>query len=148
MKRILIPVVVSLLLSGCVRRTLHVTSDPPGALVYLNDQEVGRTPLEKDFTWYGTYDAVVRKDGYDTLKTRSKVIAPWWQWPPFDLVAELLPLRLHNEKNLHYTLTASGVAPSDDEMLGRAEQMRIQLESSEFTRKPPEAQPSTQPVSP
>ena len=144
MKRILILAVVSTLLGGCVRRTLNVTSDPPGALVYLNDQEVGRTPVQRDFTWYGTYDVAVRKDGYDTLKTKGRVIAPWWQWPPFDLVAELLPLRLHDEKSLHYTLNASGVAPSEDEMLGRAEEMRRQLESSEHTRQPPAVTPAAQ----
>ena len=146
MKRILILVIVSTLLSGCVRRTLNVTSDPPGALVYMNDQEVGRTPLQKDFTWYGTYDVAVRKDGYDTLKTKSKVIAPIWQWPPFDLIAELLPLRLTDNHNLHYTLNASGPAPSQDEMLGRAEELRLQLESSDYTRKPAAVKPTSQPA--
>jgi len=131
---------------GCVRRTLNVTSEPPGALVYLNDQEVGRTPLKRDFTWYGTYDVAVRKDGFETLKTKSRVIAPWWQWPPFDLVAELLPLRLHDQKNLHYAMTTQNPTPGDDEMLGRAEQMRVELESSDNTRKP--LMPATAPADP
>lgn len=151
MKRILIFVAVSTLLSGCVRRTLDVTSDPPGALVYLNDQEVGRTPLQRDFTWYGTYDVAVRKEGFETLKTSSKVMAPWWQWPPIDLFAELLPLRLQDKQKLHYTLNASGPAPSEDIMLGRAEEMRLKLESSEFTRQPPPviaAPPATSPAQP
>src|SRR5438045_3252646 len=57
--------------AGCVRRTLAVRSDPPGALVYLNGVEVGRTPVQRDFVWYGTYDVQVRKDGYDTIKAHS-----------------------------------------------------------------------------
>src|SRR5688500_18580755 len=54
---------------GCVVREMVIDSEPRGALVYLNDQEIGRTPLTKEFTWYGTYDAVVRLEGYETLKT-------------------------------------------------------------------------------
>src|SRR5689334_506012 len=79
-------------MTGCVRRTLTVTSDPPGALLYLNGVEVGRTPIERDFIFYGTYDVALRKEGYETLKTKGKVIAPWWQWVPIDFPAEFLPL--------------------------------------------------------
>src|SRR5688572_32912678 len=87
---------------GCVRRSLTVTSDPPGALVHLNGQEFGRTPVTRDFTWYGTYDVDLRKEGYQTRQTRGKVIAPWWQWVPFDLAAELFPLT--DRRQLHYAL--------------------------------------------
>ncbi|MGZ3388170.1 MAG: PEGA domain-containing protein, partial [Isosphaeraceae bacterium] len=48
------------LVPGCVEQTMTIQSDPPGALVYMNDQELGRTPLTKDFTWYGDYDVQVR----------------------------------------------------------------------------------------
>ena len=57
----------ALLGAGCgVERTLQVNSDPPGALVSLNGEEVGRTPMRKMFLWYGTYDLELRKDGYLT----------------------------------------------------------------------------------
>ncbi len=52
--------------SGCVQRQLTVTTDPPGTLVHLNGQEFGRTPVTRDFTWYGTYDVELRKEGYET----------------------------------------------------------------------------------
>jgi hypothetical protein len=123
---------------GCVRRTLTVSSTPPGALVYLNGVEVGRTPVEEDFTWYGTYDVELRKEGYETLKTRGKVIAPWWQWIPFDLFAEALPL--HDRRSLSYAMQPTGTAEVDpQQMLRRAEAMRPQLESSA-------RQPATRPA--
>lgn len=126
-------------IAGCVQRRLTVTTDPPGALVYLNNQEFGRTPVTRDFTWYGTYDVTVRKEGYETLVTTGKVIAPWWQWIPFDLFAELFPVTDH--KSLNFTLKPDPAEPpSVAEMLGRAQQMRDQLQSSGFTR-----QPTTQP---
>jgi hypothetical protein len=43
-------------LLGCVERTISITSEPEGALVYLNDEEVGRTPVSVPFTFYGVYD--------------------------------------------------------------------------------------------
>ena len=121
--------------SGCVRRTLTVTTDPPGAMLFLNNVEVGRTPFERDFIYYGTYDVVLRKEGYDTLKTRGKVIAPWWQWVPIDLLAEFLPL--HDRQNLTYTLHPTSTAAIDPKlMLSRAEAMSTKLESSPLTHPP------------
>jgi hypothetical protein len=118
--------------TGCVERRLTVNSDPPGALVYLNGDEVGRTPVTRDFTWYGTYDVELRKEGYQALKTRGKVIAPWWQWPPFDLVAELFPVT--DRKQLSYRLSPVSETQEDPrEMVERGEKMRGMLESSAHT---------------
>jgi PEGA domain len=143
-RRGVIVLVLALLVTGCVRRTLTVKSDPPGALVHLNGVEVGRTPMSRDFTWYGTYDVVLRKEGYETLKTRGKVIAPWWQWVPIDLVAEVLPL--HDKRTLAYTMKPYAEASFDpQQMLSRAEHMKTQLRSSRYTRKPTTA-PTTVPA--
>ena len=120
---------------GCVRRSLTVTSNPPGALVYLNGQEFGRTPVTRDFTWYGNYDVALRKDGYETLKTNGKVIAPWWQWVPIDLFAEMLPLR--DRQALSYRLLPVSQAAVDPAlMIKRGEAMRPKLQSSRFTHPP------------
>jgi len=127
--------ILALLLTGCVRRTMVIHSDPPNALVYMNGEEIGRTPIERDFTWYGTYEVQVRKDGYQTLKTTSKVIAPWWQWIPFDLFAELFPVT--DRHHLNYTLAPATTLPADPEvMLSRATEMRADLQSSIHTRPP------------
>src|SRR4051812_10525790 len=37
-----------------VRRRLNVNSNPPGALVYVDNQQIGTTPCSVDFTYYGT----------------------------------------------------------------------------------------------
>ena len=113
--------------AGCVRRVMTVESSPPGALVYLNGQEVGRTPLTRDFLWYGTYDVALRKEGYETRKARTRVIAPWWQIPPIDLLAELNPLRPTDRRRLTYTLTPSDQKADPAGLLGRAEQLRKRM---------------------
>ena len=143
-----------LFLFGCVEQTMSIDSDPPGALVYLNDQEVGRTPLKTDFTWYGDYDVQLRLEGYETLKTHHKVIAPAWNWVPFDLVSSVLPFNFRDEKQMSFTLKP--LDPAKDQpagLLERASELRGQLESSQFTRTPatrpstaPTTTPATQPV--
>ena len=114
---------VGVAVGGCgVERTLRLESEPPGALVYLNGREVARTPAEVPLDWYGKYDVAVRKEGYETLKTERWVVAPWWQWPPFDLVAELVPLPLHDRHRLEFELRAA--QPGDEGVLERAEAMK------------------------
>lgn len=128
-----------LLFAGCnrVERTLQVDSDPPGALVYLNGQETGRTPMRKNFIWYGTYDVQVRKEGYQTISRRERVWAPIWQVPPFDLIAELVPFPLVDKHRVRYKLrpmSEEGAEP--DQLIARAERMQRRLESSRVKRKP------------
>jgi len=136
-KHLLILAVV-LTAAGCVRRSMSIQTEPPGALVYLNGEEVGRTPLQRDFLWYGTYEVVIRKEGNETLRTRQKVIAPWWQWPPFDLFAELFPL--DDKRSYQYTLTPAADSAIDlDAILVRSSEMQAKLQSSQA--------PATQPTS-
>jgi hypothetical protein len=126
-----------------VERTLTIDSDPPGALVYLNDQEIGRTPLKREFTWYGWYDVAVRKEGYRTLKASSPVVAPPWLWVPFDLVMELLPFRLQDRHRLHYQLTRETEEDVDPaRIVRRGQAMREKLEGK---GTPPATRPATRP---
>jgi hypothetical protein len=117
------------LLGGCVQQRLNITSTPPGALVYLNGAEVGRTPMTRNFTWYGDYDVELRKEGYQTLKTHAQLIAPWWNWVPLDLFANLLPLTDH--QHITFTLKPASTQPADPQaMMERAAALQSQLRSS------------------
>jgi len=116
--------------AGCVERKLSITSQPDGALVFLNDKEVGRTPIETDFVWYGTYDVQVRADGHKTLNQPTKLIAPWWQWPPFDLFAEMMPWHPTDRRTMHFAMQPAEPDDTAPEVLiDRAEALRGQLES-------------------
>ena len=123
---------VTAVASGCtgVRRELTVESDPPGALVYLNGDEVGRTPMTREFTYYGTLDLQLRKDGYQTLSARPRVWAPLWQIPPVDLLAEAFPLT--DRHKLSYTLKPEAEGDVDKPaLIDRAARLASQLRSSE-----------------
>lgn len=91
MPRLVLLILLMALSVGCVERRLLITSDPPGALVYLNEEDAGRTPVEVPFTWYGTYDVRLEKEGYRSLRTMREAEQPWWEYPGPDLIAEAIP---------------------------------------------------------
>ena len=115
---------------GCIQRVMHVRSDPPGAAVWMNDREVGRTPFDREFLWYGNYDVVARADGRQTVKTTREVDAPWWQIVPLDALTDFLPLR--DDHRIDLTLPPQAT-PDPAAVLARGEQDRQRLEASEHT---------------
>lgn len=121
LRTLVVAVVIGASLSGgCVRRTMIITTDPPQALVYLNDEEIGRSEVSTDFLWYGDYDVIVRKEGYKTLKTHWKIDPPWYQVIPFDFFAEVLwPGHLHDTHTRQFKLDPE-VRPTSEELIARA----------------------------
>src|SRR5688500_11229913 len=99
-----LPAASALGITGCVERELVATSEQPGALVLLNNDEISRTPLAREFQWYGYYDATVQAEGHETLKTVTSVVAPPWLWFPLDLVMEVIPLTIRDVHRVHYVL--------------------------------------------
>lgn len=127
--RIFAVTMLAALACGCVRRELTVTSEPPGALVYINSQEAGRTPFTTSFTWYGTYDVVAVADGQMPLHTKKRIVAPWWQWVPFDLAAEFAPWGPVDRKSIHLELQPEP-ADASEGLLARASEMRAAANES------------------
>jgi hypothetical protein len=97
-----------LALTGCVERTLTITSTPEGADVWVDGKNVGATPVDVPFSWYGTREIVVEKDGYETRNTKETIDPPWWQYPVLDLMTDvLIPATFTDQRTLDYTLDKS-----------------------------------------
>lgn len=110
--------------AGCVQRRLTIRSNPPGALVYVDNYEIGTTPVSTDFIYYGTREIRLVKDGFVTETRQAPIWAPWYQWFPLDFFAEnVVPYEIRDERTLDFQLTPQVVAPTD-ELLGRAEGLR------------------------
>jgi hypothetical protein len=122
-------IVATVAASGCVRRTVTIDSQPPGAIVWLNDREVGRTPVEVDFLFYGDYDVRLVKEGYEPKLTSGKVRPPIWDNVPIDFVAEVLPVNLHSRSHLHYQLEGRDDDP--DALRARARELRARIIADE-----------------
>lgn len=79
-----------LLLSGCVERRLTIVTEPAEAVVWLNDEEIGTTPVTVGFNWYGDYNVRIEKSGYAILNTHRLLERPAHDRFPMDFFAEVL----------------------------------------------------------
>lgn len=137
--------------SGCVKRRLTIRSEPPGALVYVDDFEVGTTPASANFVYYGTRQIRLVLDGYETLTVDHTFYPPWYEMPGLDFVSEnVVPWEIRDERNLTFKLLPQRLVPAD-QLLERAENLRrgsqVQLVPQAVAPGPPSVPlPSQQPI--
>lgn len=112
--------------TGCIRRRLTIRSNPPGARVFIDRQEIGVTPVSTAFTYYGTRTIELTKDGYESLTVQQTFSAPWYEITPLDFVSEnLVPGEKRDERVVEFQLIPQQMAPAQT-IIDRAEQLRAQ----------------------
>ena len=111
--------------AGCVQRRMTIRSDPPGALVYVDDYQIGTTPVSHDFVYYGTRKIRLVKDGYETLTVRQPFPIPWYEYFPLDFVSEnLIPWEIRDERVVDLSMMPAAATPPEM-VVARAEQARL-----------------------
>jgi hypothetical protein len=131
-------------LAGCVERRMTIRSNPPGAQVYVDDYEIGTTPVSTGYIYYGTRKIRLVKDGYETLTVYQPMPHPWYDWPGIDFFSEnIWPGKIRDERAFDYQMQPLISVPTD-ELRARAEQLR----SASQATLPPEMQPIATPVLP
>ena len=123
---LVVSLLVTVVLAGCVERRLTINTKPADALVVLNDEEIGQSPVTVPFSWYGDYNVRISKEGYETLKTHRNLKAPWYDNFPFDFFAWLNPERIVDEYEWTFEL-APKKEISREELIGAAEELKKQL---------------------
>jgi len=109
---------------GCVRRRMLIRSNPPGAMVYVDNQPIGMTPAATDFVYYGTRELRLVKPGFETLTVDQPIPAPWYQIPPLDFVSEnMVPRKIQDYRTLSYNLVPQVIVPKA-QILERGQQLR------------------------
>ena len=128
----------ALMLGACGRqeRTISITSEPPGALVWLNDVELGRTPVETDFKFFGVYDVRLALAGYEPLITSREAQAPFYEQPGIDLVAAAIPGTRRTKIDWHFDLALlptdeAGKRAAETGLVERARALRTQSQAAE-----------------
>lgn len=116
----------SILFCGCVERQLTIDTRPAGAVVFLNDEEIGESPVTVSFEWYGDYNVRITKEGYETLKTHRELKSPWYDHFPFDFFAMLNPKRTVDSYGWTFEL-APLQQPSRESLIEKAEELKHQL---------------------
>ncbi|MCK4752485.1 MAG: PEGA domain-containing protein [Planctomycetes bacterium] len=119
--------IISLFLFGCVERQLTINTVPQGALVVLNDEEIGISPVTVSFNWYGDYNVRISKDEFETLKTHRELKGPWYDKFPFDFFAGIVnPKRIVDSYDWTFKLKEKQV-PNREELVEAAQKLKEQL---------------------
>ena len=119
--------IISLLLSGCVERKLTINTEPQGALVILNDEEIGTSPVTVSFEWYGDYWVRISKEGYESLNTHRPLKRPLHDYPPFDFFTQIInPNRIVDSYEWTFQLEPRKQI-SREELIRAAEKLEKQL---------------------
>lgn len=107
---------------GCVERKLTIVTEPAGALVSLNDEEIGTSPVTVGFEWYGDYNIRLSKEGYITTSTHRSLQRPLRDRFPFDLLDDMFRTRT-DEYSWNFKLEPYE-APDKEELIDRAISLR------------------------
>jgi hypothetical protein len=115
-----IAIVGLILTGGCVERKLTIVTNPSDAVVWLNDEEIGRTPVTVNFKWYGEYRVRVEKAGYEIMNTHQSMKRPLHDVFPIDFFAECVwPGRIVDTYTWNFQL-APYQAPSSEDLIKSA----------------------------
>lgn len=121
---------------GCVRRRMTIRSNPTGALVFVDDQKIGVTPVSTAFTYYGTRKIQLFKDGFEPQMIKQRFSAPWYQLPVIDFISEnLWPAEIRDERLVEVQMAPLSVVPNE-QLIGRAEALRNDSRAGHLTALP------------
>jgi hypothetical protein len=113
-----------LVATGCVDRRFIIESNVPNAQVYIDNQPVGAAPAHAAFDYYGYYNITLIQPGYETFTQRVHVTSPWYGYPPFDFVTEVLwPFHIRDTRRYYFELKEITKTRVDD-LLNNADALR------------------------
>jgi hypothetical protein len=117
---------ISLTAVGCVERRYTVRTDPPGALVYINGEEAGISPVSVNYEYYGDRRVTIQAEGYETINSTIPIRPPWWDNAVTGFVTEnFVPFTLRDERDFRFTMAPAVIPPTGD-LIGRGQQLRQQ----------------------
>jgi len=114
-----------LLSSGCVEQRMTITSDPPGALVRISDEEIGTTPVTVDWVHPGEYEFILSRPGYQTMVDTANLRPHWYQIPGLDLIAAISPVRHADHRYVHFIMEKL-VLPENHELIAQGLEMKAE----------------------
>lgn len=126
--------------AGCVERELTIRSEPPGAMVYLDEEPMGYTPVTFPFYFYGYRTLKLQKSGFRTYEKVRHVKPPWWQWPVISIFADLQPFPLNDEQSFDVALEPIGEIPRAA-ILERGKELRDRVDKEIPLPEPAPAEP-------
>ncbi len=127
---------VATVLTGCVDRRFVIESNVPNAQVYIDNKPIGAAPAHSPFDYYGYYTVTLVHPGFETLTRRVYVRPPWYAFPPFDFLAEVLwPFHIEDTRRYYFELCPATKTRTDD-LLMRADALRLRGQTLPAPERP------------
>ena len=93
------------LLAGCVDRRFVVETNVPGAQIAVDGVPIGPSPTDGRWEYAGCYEFTAVAPGHEPLVQMVRFAPKWYQYPPFDFVAEVLyPFRIEDVRRVRLRL--------------------------------------------
>jgi hypothetical protein len=124
-KKLILLLLVGMVCStGCVQRRLVVKSQPEGALVTVDNQVVGQTPLSVPFVYYGTRQIRLEREGYQTVNVKERFRPKWYDTFPFSFLSNNFAMReIRDTRVLDFQLEPKANV-EENQLLNRANELR------------------------
>ncbi len=121
---LLLAVAAAGLTAGCVDRRFVVETNVPGAQVAVDGVPIGPSPTDARWEYAGCYEFTAVAPGYQPLTQRVRFRPKWYNFPPFDFLAEVVwPFRIEDVRRVQLTLEP--VRPVNPlELVNRADALR------------------------
>jgi hypothetical protein len=120
-------------LSGCVQRRFIIRSQPEGAFVTIDKQPIGLTPLSVPWTYNGTREFQLEKDGYKTIKVQQRFQPTWYETFPASFVTEnFWPQEIRDERVLDFQMEPK-TQVQENLLLDRANDLRMNVQRGTIT---------------
>lgn len=123
----------TLTFTGCVQRRLIIRSQPEGAFVTVDNQPVGHTPVPVPYTYFGTREVQLEKDGYKTVKVRERIRPKWYDKFPLSFFSNNFAGReIRDERMLDFQLEPK-TQVEENRLLDRANELRTNIDRGTLT---------------
>lgn len=128
---------------------MTIRTNPSGALAFVDDQEIGVTPVSTPFTYHGTRKIQLFKDGFETVTEKQRFPTPWYEWPVIEFFSEnLWPFELRDERYVDVDMVPQQIVPNQV-LLERAESLRVSSRKGHVTPLwTPDSTPASGPNAP
>lgn len=96
-------------------------------MVTIDRQAIGQTPVSVPFTYYGTREIQLEKDGYQTIQVRQRLRPPWYEVFPLSFFSNHFAMReIRDVRRLDFELLPK-VQVSESQLIDRANQLRTDV---------------------
>lgn len=124
---------ITVLSTGCVQRRMLIRSQPEGAFVSVDRQGIGHSPVSVPFTYYGTREIQLEKDGFKTVRVEQDIRPPWYAMFPLSLISENFAGReIRDERVMDFSMEPKQ-SIDQSQLLDRANDLRGNIQRGTVT---------------